>query len=162
MRKTWFVGWHQIGVLSFKFGGRTDGSLSQYMAEIRGWLIAWFWILFVFAIVAGMHGSHWMAWGTVTSFGIHGNQIKMTSLEGKNNTLLPFISPNQAPQPFIPLGAPPPLAPFTNDSVPKLSGYDFKHDNQLCHMVINYLKYAFFWLLPWMTHHFPFCRSLHI
>nr|CAD1840992.1 unnamed protein product [Ananas comosus var. bracteatus] len=36
--------------------------------------------------------------------------------------LLPEISPSNAPQPFIPLLAPAPLAPFFNNSTPKLSG----------------------------------------
>ncbi|XP_061350342.1 uncharacterized GPI-anchored protein At1g61900-like [Gastrolobium bilobum] len=34
----------------------------------------------------------------------------------------PDISPSSQPQPFIPLVAPSPLRPFTNNSVPKLSG----------------------------------------
>lgn len=37
--------------------------------------------------------------------------------------LLPEISPSNAPQPFIPLLAPAPLAPFFNNSTPKLSGW---------------------------------------
>ncbi|XP_057753887.1 uncharacterized GPI-anchored protein At1g61900-like isoform X2 [Arachis stenosperma] len=36
--------------------------------------------------------------------------------------MLPKISPIGAPQPFLPLLAPSPLAPFTNTSIPKLSG----------------------------------------
>lgn len=41
----------------------------------------------------------------------------------KDNTLLPEISPNSAPQPLVPLLAPSPLAPFVNNnSTPKLSG----------------------------------------
>ncbi|RYR11932.1 hypothetical protein Ahy_B04g069432 isoform B [Arachis hypogaea] len=36
--------------------------------------------------------------------------------------MLPEISPIGAPQPFLPLLAPSPLAPFTNTSIPKLSG----------------------------------------
>nr|GLL23984.1 uncharacterized GPI-anchored protein At1g61900-like isoform X2 [Ipomoea trifida] len=42
----------------------------------------------------------------------------------KDNGLLPQISPSAAPeaQPLLPLLAPSPLAPFTNSSVPKLSG----------------------------------------
>lgn len=35
---------------------------------------------------------------------------------------LPEISPSEAPQPLLPLLAPSPLAPFTNSTVPKLSG----------------------------------------
>lgn len=37
-------------------------------------------------------------------------------------TPMPYISPNGSPQPFIPLLAPSPLAPFTNSTTPKLSG----------------------------------------
>ncbi|PKU65521.1 uncharacterized GPI-anchored protein At1g61900 [Dendrobium catenatum] len=40
----------------------------------------------------------------------------------KENTLLPYISPNGSPRPFIPLLAPSPLAPFMNSTAPKLSG----------------------------------------
>ncbi|KAL5978578.1 hypothetical protein ACLOJK_029695 [Asimina triloba] len=41
----------------------------------------------------------------------------------ENSTvMLPITSPNDAPQPFIPLLAPAPLAPFTNTTVPRLSG----------------------------------------
>ncbi|KAK6124463.1 hypothetical protein DH2020_041793 [Rehmannia glutinosa] len=36
--------------------------------------------------------------------------------------LLPEISPNAAPQPFLPLLAPSPLTPFTNSTIPQLSG----------------------------------------
>lgn len=35
---------------------------------------------------------------------------------------LPEISPSEAPQPLLPLLAPSPLTPFTNSTVPKLSG----------------------------------------
>ncbi|XP_015574324.1 uncharacterized GPI-anchored protein At1g61900 isoform X2 [Ricinus communis] len=35
---------------------------------------------------------------------------------------LPEISPNAGPQPFLPILAPSPLQPFTNGSIPKLSG----------------------------------------
>ncbi|KAL5578851.1 hypothetical protein UlMin_011293 [Ulmus minor] len=40
----------------------------------------------------------------------------------RKDAMLPEISPSGAPQPFLPLLAPSPLAPFTNMSVPKLSG----------------------------------------
>ncbi|XP_068638724.1 uncharacterized GPI-anchored protein At1g61900-like [Aristolochia californica] len=40
----------------------------------------------------------------------------------KGNALLPATSPRSSPEPFIPLLAPSPLAPFTNSSVPRLSG----------------------------------------
>jgi hypothetical protein len=36
--------------------------------------------------------------------------------------ILPEISPSGSPQPFLPLLAPSPLVPFTNATVPKLSG----------------------------------------
>ncbi|XP_050368753.1 uncharacterized GPI-anchored protein At1g61900 [Argentina anserina] len=36
--------------------------------------------------------------------------------------MLPMISPTEAPKPFLPLLAPSPLAPFTNITVPKISG----------------------------------------
>lgn len=38
------------------------------------------------------------------------------------DALLPYISPTAAPQPFLPLLAPSPLTPFTNSTIPKLSG----------------------------------------
>lgn len=40
----------------------------------------------------------------------------------KDNTLMPYFSPNGSPRPFIPLLAPSPLAPFMNNTTPKLSG----------------------------------------
>ncbi|XP_030491687.1 uncharacterized GPI-anchored protein At1g61900 isoform X1 [Cannabis sativa] len=40
----------------------------------------------------------------------------------RKDDMLPQISPSGAPQPFLPLLAPSPLAPFTNTSSPKLSG----------------------------------------
>ncbi|XP_043688944.1 uncharacterized GPI-anchored protein At1g61900 isoform X2 [Telopea speciosissima] len=43
-------------------------------------------------------------------------------VEKKGNAILPATSPRQAPQPYIPQLAPSPLAPFTNNTVPKLSG----------------------------------------
>ncbi|KAK7303293.1 hypothetical protein RJT34_14196 [Clitoria ternatea] len=43
-------------------------------------------------------------------------------LDNQVGPMLPKLPPLGAPQPFIPLLAPSPLAPFTNTSVPKLSG----------------------------------------
>ncbi|VVA21611.1 PREDICTED: GPI-anchored [Prunus dulcis] len=40
----------------------------------------------------------------------------------QEDSMLPMISPTGTPQPFLPLLAPSPLAPFTNTTVPKLSG----------------------------------------
>ncbi|CAL9210295.1 unnamed protein product [Musa hybrid cultivar] len=43
--------------------------------------------------------------------------------EEKENALMPDISPSSAPQPFLPVLAPSPMAtPFFNSSIPKLSG----------------------------------------
>lgn len=44
------------------------------------------------------------------------------SVNRRVDDLLPEIPPSEAPQPFLPLLAPSPLAPFTNSTVPKLSG----------------------------------------
>ncbi|WCJ20227.1 hypothetical protein M5689_002475 [Euphorbia peplus] len=44
------------------------------------------------------------------------------SIDRKLDGFLPQISPNAAPQPFLPILAPSPLQPFTNSSIPKLSG----------------------------------------
>ncbi|XP_044496692.1 uncharacterized GPI-anchored protein At1g61900-like isoform X1 [Mangifera indica] len=41
----------------------------------------------------------------------------------QGDALLPEISPTVSPQPYLPLLAPSPLAPFTNNTVPKLSGH---------------------------------------
>ncbi|MQM18033.1 hypothetical protein Taro_051016 [Colocasia esculenta] len=43
-------------------------------------------------------------------------------LEEKDDTFLPDTSPSRAPQPYIPLLAPSPLGPFSNNIIPKLSG----------------------------------------
>lgn len=40
----------------------------------------------------------------------------------EENTPMPYIPPNGSPQPFLPLLAPSPLAPFMNSTTPKLSG----------------------------------------
>ncbi|KAL8468947.1 hypothetical protein ACS0TY_031957 [Phlomoides rotata] len=40
----------------------------------------------------------------------------------REDLLLPEISPTATPQPFLPLIAPSPLTPFTNSTIPKLSG----------------------------------------
>lgn len=45
-----------------------------------------------------------------------------TLAERRADLLLPEISPTAAPQPFLPLLAPSPLTPFTNSTIPKLSG----------------------------------------
>ncbi|KAJ8761146.1 hypothetical protein K2173_001202 [Erythroxylum novogranatense] len=45
-----------------------------------------------------------------------------SSTERRLNVFLPLISPDTAPQPFLPLLAPSPLAPLTNATIPKLSG----------------------------------------
>ncbi|OMO64843.1 hypothetical protein COLO4_31763 [Corchorus olitorius] len=42
--------------------------------------------------------------------------------DGVAGAFLPEITPSASPQPFLPLLAPSPLSPFTNSSVPKLSG----------------------------------------
>ncbi|KAL7213517.1 hypothetical protein ACSBR2_016111 [Camellia fascicularis] len=43
-------------------------------------------------------------------------------MDKKTDALSPEMSPSAAPQPYFPLLAPSPLAPFTNNTVPKLSG----------------------------------------
>ncbi|XXG82791.1 hypothetical protein AAC387_Pa10g0681 [Persea americana] len=43
-------------------------------------------------------------------------------VEEKADILLPDTSPTKAPQPFIPLLAPSPLTPYTNNTMPRLSG----------------------------------------
>ncbi|KAG5047571.1 hypothetical protein JHK86_016977 [Glycine max] len=58
----------------------------------------------------------------------HGSSIRFAkysfSITNKVDALPPAIPPSSTqPQPFIPLLAPSPLIPFTNKSVPKLSGY---------------------------------------
>ncbi|KAM3362624.1 putative GPI-anchored protein [Capsicum galapagoense] len=44
------------------------------------------------------------------------------NMDRKEDVLLPEISPTASPQPFLPLLAPSPWAPFTNSTLPKLSG----------------------------------------
>ncbi|GAV74947.1 hypothetical protein CFOL_v3_18427, partial [Cephalotus follicularis] len=49
--------------------------------------------------------------------------LKGSVLKDKRpDDMLPEISPSGTPQPFLPLLAPSPLAPFTNSTIPKLSG----------------------------------------
>ncbi|GAB4830872.1 hypothetical protein Ancab_004899 [Ancistrocladus abbreviatus] len=51
------------------------------------------------------------------------NYLKSSALVDKSTDgFFPRISPERAPQPLIPLLAPSPLTPFTNYTVPKLSG----------------------------------------
>ncbi|KAJ8761729.1 hypothetical protein K2173_004538 [Erythroxylum novogranatense] len=44
------------------------------------------------------------------------------STDSRLDAFLPVISPDTAPQPLVPLLAPSPLSPFTNATIPKLSG----------------------------------------
>lgn len=44
------------------------------------------------------------------------------NMDRKEDALLPEIPPTASPQPFLPLLAPSPWAPFTNSTLPKLSG----------------------------------------
>lgn len=48
-----------------------------------------------------------------------------TLMDRRLDDFLPEISPNAGPQPFLPILAPSPLQPFTNSSIPKLSGSIF-------------------------------------
>lgn len=64
---------------------------------------------------AGLRGSH------CSPFRIVGSEL----LEVKHDALSPEISPAKDLQPFLPLVAPSPLMPFTNNSVPALSGEKF-------------------------------------
>lgn len=51
------------------------------------------------------------------------NNLKsMVIIDSRRDELLPMISPTTTPQPFLPLLAPSPLTPFTNNTTPKLSG----------------------------------------
>ncbi|GLT52621.1 hypothetical protein SLA2020_259520 [Shorea laevis] len=51
------------------------------------------------------------------------NQLTRYRLTGRDGDAhLPKISPSATPQPFLPILAPSPLAPFTNTTVTKLSG----------------------------------------
>ncbi|XP_041028312.1 uncharacterized GPI-anchored protein At1g61900-like [Juglans microcarpa x Juglans regia] len=51
------------------------------------------------------------------------NHIKdLVLVDKKRDAVLPEISPSGSPRPFLPLLAPSPLVPFTNTTVPKLSG----------------------------------------
>ncbi|CAK9146849.1 unnamed protein product [Ilex paraguariensis] len=50
------------------------------------------------------------------------NLASSMRMDKKADALLPEISPDAAPQPLLPLLAPSPLTPFTNSTVPKLSG----------------------------------------
>lgn len=43
-------------------------------------------------------------------------------MDTRRDALLPMISPTTTPQPFLPVLAPSPLTPFTNNTTPKLSG----------------------------------------
>lgn len=64
--------------------------------------------------------------GMVPSVDVHEKLIELTGVKEKTDMLLPVLSPNKAPQPFIPSLAPSPLAPFTNNSEPRLSGFGFE------------------------------------
>ncbi|KAF7840631.1 putative GPI-anchored protein [Senna tora] len=57
---------------------------------------------------------------------LHGSRLDhlqgSVQIDSHVDSMIPKISPLGAPQPLIPLLAPSPLSPFTNASVPKLSG----------------------------------------
>lgn len=50
------------------------------------------------------------------------NKSQGSPISTEVDELPPAFPPSTQPQPFIPLIAPSPLIPFTNNSVPKLSG----------------------------------------
>lgn len=50
------------------------------------------------------------------------NYLEASVQVDNKDALLPEISPTATPQPFLPFLAPSPLTPFTNNTVPKLSG----------------------------------------
>lgn len=53
------------------------------------------------------------------------NYLEASVQVDNKDALLPEISPTATPQPFLPFLAPSPLTPFTNNTVPKLSGLYF-------------------------------------
>ncbi|XP_071921117.1 uncharacterized GPI-anchored protein At1g61900 isoform X2 [Coffea arabica] len=57
-----------------------------------------------------------------TSYCSSSSYIKSSVIAQRKHALLPEISPSEAPQPLLPLLAPSPFSPFTNSSIPKLSG----------------------------------------
>ncbi|OIV95838.1 hypothetical protein TanjilG_06814 [Lupinus angustifolius] len=61
----------------------------------------------------GVHGSHSGSLDYVRRPVLKDNHV---------DPMFPELSPIGSPQPFLPLLAPSPLAPFTNTSIPKLSG----------------------------------------
>lgn len=71
---------------------------------------------------AGAHVFDYSA-GFQDSYCSSSNSLKSSVITlKKKDMLLPQISPSEAPQSLLPLLAPSPLAPFTNSTVPKLSG----------------------------------------
>ncbi|XP_042066980.1 uncharacterized GPI-anchored protein At1g61900-like isoform X1 [Salvia splendens] len=66
-----------------------------------------------------------------------GNSLGNSALaERRADLLLPQISPTAAPQPFLPLLAPSPLTPFTNSTIPKLSGICVLNFTSLSNMMM--------------------------
>ncbi|KAI5590491.1 hypothetical protein BDE02_04G011600 [Populus trichocarpa] len=67
----------------------------------------------VFLLILSLNECH------CSPFNNHGGSL---STDRRVDGFLPEISPNSAPQPLLPLLAPSPFAPFTNITIPKLSG----------------------------------------
>lgn len=64
------------------------------------------------------------------------NKSQGSPITTKVDALPPAFPPSTQPQPFIPLIAPSPLRPFTNNSVPTLSGmfaFSFKSVSETLH-----------------------------
>ncbi|XP_068668542.1 uncharacterized GPI-anchored protein At1g61900-like [Aristolochia californica] len=59
---------------------------------------------------------------SVSELKIYRLQLGSVVKKEKGNALLPATPPHSSPEPFIPLLGPSPLTPFTNGSVPRLSG----------------------------------------
>jgi len=78
----------------------------------------------------------------------------LLSTDRRVDGFLPEISPDSAPQPLLPLLAPTPLAPFTNSTVPKLSGSLVSFD-----LDVIWVERPSFVLNMVI---FSFCRTMHI
>ncbi|XP_052202873.1 uncharacterized GPI-anchored protein At1g61900-like isoform X2 [Diospyros lotus] len=70
-------------------------------------------LLNVLLLFMTLHGSYCSPLDYLKSFGI---------MDTRTDAFLTEISPSAAPQPLLPLLAPSPLTPFTNNTIPKLSG----------------------------------------
>ncbi|KAG6778549.1 hypothetical protein POTOM_014886 [Populus tomentosa] len=94
-------------------GGMSEGVSLKVKLSLSMVFVEVFLLILTHPSATGLNECH------CSPFNNHGGSL---STDRRVDGFLPEISPNSAPQPLLPLLAPSPFAPFTNITIPKLSG----------------------------------------